>query len=44
MGGVELSPGIDHRHYLGRLEVGEGEVVVWRERHDVTFSGDRVRP
>ena len=44
MSGVKLRPGIDDRHYLGWLEIGKGEAVVWRECHDVTFSSDGVSP
>ncbi len=38
--GVDARPGLDHGQDLGRGHVGEGDIVLCRERKDIALAGD----
>lgn len=40
--GVDLCPGIDHWQDINGRHIGEGDVVTWREGHDIALAGDRL--
>jgi hypothetical protein len=42
MGGIYLSPGIDHGNDLNGRQIGERQVVGGREGQDVALARDRL--